>query len=259
MSKLELRNITKSYETGNGTLLTLDHINMDVKDGEFVCIVGPSGCGKTTLLNIVAGLEKPTEGEIFLDGRPVTDTSSDRVVVFQEGALFPWLTVIKNVEFGLTIAGVDKSKREQIAKKYIEMMHLWKFENSYVHQLSTGMKQRVALARALATDPQVLLMDEPFAPLDAITRDMLHAELQSIHAKTKKTILFVTHNVRESACLGDRVVVLTYRPASIKKEFITDFPRPRQIEDSFVIDSAKTIFKELKDEVQRAVMAENAT
>jgi len=132
-------------------------------------------------------------------------------------------------------------------------MHLSKFENSYVHQLSTGMKQRVAIARGLAMDPQVLLMDEPFAALDAQTRDMLHAELQNIHAKTRKTIVFVTHNVRESACLADRVLVLTYRPASIKREFLMNFPRPRQIEDHFVVDTAKVIFAELKDEVQRAV------
>lgn len=258
MSKLELRNITKAYETENGRVLALDHINLTVNDGEFVCLVGPSGCGKTTLLNVISGLEKPEEGEVFLDGQPVDGTSPDRLVVFQEGALFPWLTVIQNVEFGLRIAGLDKSKSEHVARKYIEMMHLRKFENSYVHQLSTGMKQRVAIARALAMDPQVLLMDEPFAALDAQTRDMLHAELQNIHARTKKTIVFVTHNVRESACLGDRVLVLTYRPGSIKKEFAIDYPRPRQIEDTGVINSAKAIFRELKDEVQRAVVAENA-
>jgi len=253
MSKLELRGITKYYETGNGRLLTLDNISLTVNDGEFLCIVGPSGCGKSTLLNIIAGLEKPQEGQVLLDGQQVNDTSPDRLVVFQEGALFPWLRVLENVEFGLSIAGVEKSQRQEIARRYLDMMHLARFENSYIHQLSTGMKQRVAIARGLAMDPQVLLMDEPFAALDAQTRDMLHAELQNIHAKTRKTIVFVTHNVRESACLADRVLVLTYRPATVKREFPINFPRPRQIEDHFVVDTAKVIFAELKDEVQRAV------
>lgn len=258
MSRLELKGITKNYENDNGGLLALNNIDLTVNDGEFLCIVGPSGCGKSTLLNIVAGLEKPDSGEVLLDGRPVNGTSPDRLLVFQEGALFPWLTVMQNVEFGLKISGVEKEKRDHIARKYLEMMHLSKFDKAYIHQLSTGMKQRVAIARALAMDPQILLMDEPFAALDAQTRDMLHAELQNIHAKTRKTILFVTHNVRESACLADRVVVLTYRPANVKKEFAINYPRPREIEDDGVIHSAKEIFKELKDEVQRAVIAENA-
>ncbi|MGH9923119.1 MAG: ABC transporter ATP-binding protein, partial [Nitrososphaerales archaeon] len=178
MAKLELHNISKMFEQHNGTMKALSNIDLKINEGEFVCFVGPSGCGKTTLLNIIAGLEKPDTGEVILDGRPVKDTGPDRTMVFQEGALFPWLKVIENVEFGLKVAGVEKEKRRERAMHYLDMMQLTKFADSYTYQLSTGMKQRVAIARSLVMDPEVLLMDEPFAALDAQTRDLLLVELQ---------------------------------------------------------------------------------
>ena len=174
---------------------TLDGIDLNVEDGEFVCIVGPSGCGKSTFLRITAGLEKPDNGEILLDNQPVNNTGPDRIMVFQEGALFPWLNVRDNVEYGLKIAGVPKEKRNEISDRYLDMMQLTQFATSYTYQLSTGMKQRVAIARALVMEPDVLLMDEPFAALDPQTRDLLLVEMQLIWQKTKKTIVFVTHNV----------------------------------------------------------------
>jgi NitT/TauT family transport system ATP-binding protein len=169
--------------------------------------VGPSGCGKTTLLNILAGLDKPSEGEVILNGHPVTETGPDRTMVFQENALFPWLKVLDNVEFGLKMAGVQKNKRQERAMHYLDMMQLTKFADAYTYQLSGGMKQRVAIARALVMDPEVLLMDEPFAALDSQTRDLLLVELQLLWAKTKKTIVFITHNILESVVLGNKVVV----------------------------------------------------
>lgn len=256
MAKLELHNISKIFNQNNGTMKTLSNINLQINEGEFVCFVGPSGCGKTTLLNIIAGLERPDTGEVVLDGRPVSDTGPDRTMVFQEGALFPWLRVIENVEFGLKIAGVQKEKRRERAMHYLDMMQLTKFADSYTYQLSTGMKQRVAIARSLVMDPEVLLMDEPFAALDAQTRDLLLVELQLIWQRTRKTIVFVTHNISESVCLGDRVVVFTHRPATIKNEFKIDYRRPRLIEDTNLSVYARAILKDLKSEVVAALKEE---
>ncbi|MGH9913605.1 MAG: ABC transporter ATP-binding protein, partial [Nitrososphaeraceae archaeon] len=193
-------------------MTAVEDINFSVDEGQFVCLVGPSGCGKSTMLNILAGLETPSSGTVVLNGKPVVSTGPDRIMVFQENALFPWLRVIENVEFGLKMAGVDKAKRYEIAIRYLDMMQLTKFTQSYIYQLSGGMKQRVAIARALVMDPEVLLMDEPFAALDSQTRDLLLVELQLIWAKTRKTIVFVTHNILESVCLGDKVIVFTSRP-----------------------------------------------
>src|SRR5262249_27582585 len=187
--------------------------------------------GKSTLLNILAGLDRPSNGQVVLNGQTVTETGPDRVMVFQENALFPWLKVIDNVEFGLKMAGVDKKTRFEISMRYLELMQLSKFANLYTYQLSGGMKQRVAIARALVTDPEVLLMDEPFAALDSQTRDLLLVELQLIWAKTRKTIIFVTHNILESVCLGDRVVVISKRPGTIKSEIEINYKRPRLPED----------------------------
>ncbi|MRN62144.1 MAG: ATP-binding cassette domain-containing protein, partial [Nitrosopumilales archaeon] len=211
MTKLELRNVTKGFEGNNGasSVTALENINLNIEEGQFVCFVGPSGCGKTTLLNILAGLDKPTSGEVILNGQPVRETGPDRIMVFQENALFPWLKVIDNVEFGLKMAGIEKEKRHEIAMHFLDMMQLKKFAEAFTYQLSGGMKQRVAIARALVTDPEVLLMDEPFAALDSQTRDLLMVELQLIWARTRKTIVFVTHNIAESVCLGDKVVVFT--------------------------------------------------
>ncbi|MBA2267690.1 MAG: ABC transporter ATP-binding protein [Nitrosopumilus sp.] len=254
MSKLELKNITKSFSVNSSSgerrrVLAVDNVNLSIEEGQFVCFVGPSGCGKSTILNIIAGLEKPTEGELVLNGQSVFETGPDRIMVFQENALFPWLTVIDNVEFGLKMVGVEKEKRNKIALHYLEMMDLSKFSKSYTYQLSGGMKQRVAIARALVMDPDILLMDEPFAALDSQTRDLLLVELQLIWAKTRKTIIFVTHNISESICLGDRVVVFTKRPARVKKEIEIDYRRPRLTEDSNLFEYNRLVLDELKSEI----------
>jgi len=256
LAKLELHNISKIYNQNNGAVKAITDVNLNINEGEFVCFVGPSGCGKTTLLNIIAGLEKPDSGEVILDGRVVSDTGPDRTMVFQEGALFPWLKVVENVEFGLKVAGVQKEKRRERAMHYLDMMQLTKFADSYTYQLSTGMKQRVAIARSLVMDPEVLLMDEPFAALDAQTRDLLLVELQLIWQRTRKTIIFVTHNISESVCLGDRVVVFTHRPARVKSEFKIDYRRPRLIEDTSLNIYARSILEELKGEVVAAIKEE---
>jgi NitT/TauT family transport system ATP-binding protein len=212
-------------------------------------LLGPSGCGKSTLLNIIAGLDKPTTGQVCSDGKIVKSTGTDRVMIFQSAALFPWLNVFDNVKFGLNMVGVPKAERQIIARRFLKMVHLSDFEQANVHELSGGMQQRVAIARALALNPSVLLMDEPFGALDAQTRDILHEELQTIWADTGKTILFVTHNVREAIVLGDRVVVFSARPGRIKKIFSIDLPRPRQIESYAVVDLARDIMAELRDDV----------
>ena len=248
--KLELRGVTKTFKSKNAALTALESIDLDVRVGEFVCLLGPSGCGKSTLLNIIAGLDKPTAGEVRIDGAIVTRPGTDRVMIFQNAALFPWLNVFDNVKFGLNMIGVPKPERQVVARKFLRMVHLGDFEQAYVHELSGGMKQRVAIARALALNPDVLLMDEPFGALDAQTRDILHDELQTIWADTRKTVLFVTHNVREAVVLGDRVVVFSARPGKIKKEFKIDLPRPRQIESYAVVDLAREIMSVLRDDVR---------
>ena len=253
MVKLEIKDVTKSFYRNDGKQSTIinaiENINFGVNDGEFVCLVGPSGCGKSTLLNILAGLDNPTNGQVVLNGRPITGTGPDRIMVFQENALFPWMKVIDNVEFGLKISKVEKIKRREIAMQYLDMMQLTKYAEAYVYQLSGGMKQRVSIARALVLDPEVLLMDEPFAALDSQTRDLLLVELQLIWAKTNKTIIFVTHNIIESVCLGDRVVIFTNRPGKIKKDIKIDYRRPRLTEDDNLKDFQRQILYELKSEM----------
>jgi len=257
MTKLQAKNIVKHFDHNGNSVLALDGINLNVEEGDFICIVGPSGCGKSTFLNIVAGLEKPDSGEILLNGNQITAPGPDRTMVFQEGALFPWLKVIDNVEFGLKMAGIPKDERRQISERYLDMMQLTKFADSYIYQLSTGMKQRVAIARALAMDPEILLMDEPFAALDSQTRDLLLVELQLIWERTKKTIIFVTHNISESIILGNRVVVFKNRPAKIKKEFVIDYRRPRLAEDENLQKYYHQILEELKSEVMARIKDEN--
>jgi len=252
MTKLEAKNIVKYFSHDSHKLEALGGINLKVEAGDFVCLVGPSGCGKSTFLRIVAGLEKPDEGEIIFDGHPVSETSPERIMVFQEGALFPWLKVQDNVEFGLKMAGIPKDERAKISNRYLDMMQLTKFANSYTYQLSTGMKQRVAIARALVMDPDVLLMDEPFASLDAQTRDLLLVEMQLIWEKTKKTILFVTHNVAEATVLGTKIAVFSNRPSIIKKEFENNFPRPRVTEDESLLKLQQAILAELRPEVKKS-------
>jgi len=257
ISKVALSEICLSYRTQSGErLLALDHINLQVKTGEFLCVVGPSGCGKSTLLLLIAGLHQQTSGQILVDGKPVQGPGTDRIMIFQEHGLFPWLTVSQNVEFGMKMKGISKAEREEKTRYYLRLVHLAKFKDSYIHQLSGGMRQRVAIARALATEPDVLLMDEPFAALDAQTRDLLHDELERIWSETGRTIIFVTHNVREAARLGDRVVLLTFRPGRVKSEFPIDLPRPRHLEDPVVARTAREILDELRDEINRSLEAE---
>ncbi len=254
--RLAIENIGKSFASKTATVQALNGVTFGVASGEFVCLLGPSGCGKSTLLNIIAGLDRPDEGQVCADDRIVDGPGTDRVVMFQDATLFPWLNVVDNVTFGLTMQGLPPKERGEKAKRYLQMVHLSHFEKASVHELSGGMKQRVALARALALDPAVLLMDEPFGALDAQTRDLLHVELQSIWAYTHKTIVFVTHNVREAIRLGDRVLVMSARPGKIKREFRILLPRPRSMEDHALVDMARVILDELKDEVNRAVAGE---
>ena len=257
MTKLEARNIVKRFDHNGNSVLALDGINLDVQEGDLICIVGPSGCGKSTFLNIVAGLEKPDAGEILLNGKPISTPGPDRIMVFQEGALFPWLKVIDNVEFGLKMARIPRDERRQISQRYLDMMQLTKFADSYTYQLSTGMKQRVAMARALVMDPEILLMDEPFAALDSQTRDLLLVELQLIWERTKKTIIFVTHNISESVILGNRVVIFKNRPSKIKKEIVINYRRPRLMEDENLQKYYHQILEELKSEVIARIKDEN--
>lgn len=251
MTKLQAHNIRKSFGSGDYRLHTLGGIDLAVDAGEFVCIVGPSGCGKSTFLRIVAGLDAPDSGRIIFDGHEVASTGPERIMVFQEGALFPWLSVSDNVSFGLKANNVPKDERDQISARYLDMMQLGQFAKYYPHQLSTGMKQRVAIARALAMDPDVLLMDEPFAALDTQTRYTLIGEMQEIWQRTKKTIIFVTHNVAEAAALGSRVVVFGNRPSKIRAEFRIDSPRPRHAEDGSLADIQSKILAALRPEVRR--------
>jgi len=252
--KVALEGISLSYNTNDDSkLLALDDIQLEVKAGEFLCIVGPSGCGKSTLLHLIAGLQKATSGQVRMDGRVVDSPGTDRILIFQELGLFPWLTVGENVEFGMKMKGVAKSERQEKTQHYLRLVHLSQFKDSYTHQLSGGMRQRVALARALATEPDVLLMDEPFAALDAQTRDLLHDELERIWAETGRTIIFVTHNVREAVRLGDRVALFTFRPGRIKREFSIDLPRPRQLEDVTVAKNAREILDELREEINKSL------
>lgn len=237
------------YESPDGLVAAIENVRLSVEEGQFICFVGPSGCGKSTLLNIIAGLDRPSTGEVILNGRRVTEPGPDRIMVFQDNALFPWLKVIDNVQFGLKVAGVEKKKRHEISMHYLDMMQLTKFAEAYTYQLSGGMKQRVSLARALVMDPEVLLMDEPFAALDSQTRDLLLVELQLIWAKTRKTILFVTHNISESVCLGDKVVVFTNRPGRVKKEIQIDYRRPRLTEDNNLYNYQRQVLDELKTEI----------
>lgn len=251
---LVIQGVSKRFKTKNKETHTLDKVDISFNKGEFVCLLGPSGCGKSTLLNVIAGLEKPTEGKVFLNNKEINDIGPDRAVMFQESALFPWLKVIDNVEFGMKIAGVPKEERREKAMHYLKMVHLTKFANSYIHELSGGMKQRVALARALTLDSEVLLMDEPFSALDSQTKSILQLELQKIWLETKKTIIFVTHNVEEAVILGSRVVVMAANPGRIKKEFKIELARPRNSMDLAYMVSK--VMKELEEEVEKVAKSE---
>jgi NitT/TauT family transport system ATP-binding protein len=252
---IEIHGLTKRFGTRKGETLALDRVDLTVGDGEFLCLVGPSGCGKSTMLNVVAGLERADAGRVLVGGKPIGGPGPDRSVMFQEAALFPWLTVAKNVEFGLELAGRPKVEWPERVERYLRLVHLWRFRDSFVHELSGGMRQRVALARALAPDPEVLLMDEPFAALDAQTRDVLHNEVQELWRQSKRTVVFVTHNVREAVRLGDRVIVLAARPGRVMLEVKIDIARPRSVEVE-VAHYVRRIMKVLKSEVDKVMQEE---
>ncbi|MFI1799628.1 ABC transporter ATP-binding protein [Streptomyces sp. NPDC020379] len=241
---VRIDHVHKSFGRAGAAQPVLDDITLDVRPGEFVCLLGASGCGKSTLLNLVAGLDRPTAGTIEVPGgRPA--------LMFQEHALFPWLTAGRNVELALRLRGVPRARRRAEAERLLELVRLGGAYGKRVHELSGGMRQRVALARALAQDSRLLLMDEPFAALDAITRDVLHHELTRIWSETSLSVLFVTHNVREAVRLAQRVVLLSSRPGRVAREWTVGIPQPRRIEDAAVADLSVEITEELRGEIRR--------
>lgn len=222
-SKLSLRHVSKRFRTGGRTVHALDDVSLEIGEGEFVCLVGPSGCGKSTLLNIIAGLEKADDGQVLTAGVPITAPGRDRMVMFQEAALFPWLDVLDNVLFGLKLKpGLTRAERVEVAQFYLKLVGLENFTKAYIHELSGGMKQRVALARSLAPNPRVLLMDEPFAALDALTRRRMQDELMQLWEETKFTVLFVTHSIPEAVRIGNRILLLSPHPGQVKGELNSD-------------------------------------
>ncbi|MCY9663989.1 ABC transporter ATP-binding protein [Paenibacillus alginolyticus] len=264
-AKISIQHVQKSFRIQRNLghlkedlqpISALKDINLEVKKGEFMVIVGPSGCGKSTLLDLLAGLTKPSSGQILLDGKAITGPNLDRGIVFQQYALFPWKTTLANVEFGLEAKGVGHKERRKIALEFIHLVGLAGFENRYPHEISGGMKQRVAIARSLAYDPEVLLMDEPFAALDAQTRETLQSELLRIWEATKKTIIFITHGIEEAVYLGQRVAVMTSRPGRIKKVIDIPFESRRSEEDlrshPDFVKLRHEVWDLLKDEVTRA-------
>jgi len=253
---IALESVAKHFTSRRGTHHALAGVSLTIEEGQFVCLLGPSGCGKSTLLNLIAGLDRADSGRVTLDGREITGPGPERSVMFQDSALFPWLSVRKNVDFGLELAGVrDKHERAARTETFLKKVHLWRFRDAYVHELSGGMRQRVALARALAPDPHVLLMDEPFAALDAQTRDVLHGELTEIWRATRKTVVFVTHNVREAVRLGDRVVLMATSPGRVKLDETIALARPRVTEGDVAYYVGR-IMKELRTEVEKVMREE---
>ena len=250
MPKIQISEVSKSFATSGRAALALGHVDLEVAEREFVCLLGPSGCGKSTLLNIVAGFLAPSTGRVVVDGRPVTAPGADRGVVFQEYVLFPWLTVAGNVEFGLKLKGVTASERARTVARYLEMVGLAPHAGKYPAQLSGGMKQRVAIARALANEPSIILMDEPFGALDAQTREVLQEELSRIQRLEHKTVVFVTHSIREAVFLADRVVVMTSAPGRIKQVFEIKLP---DVRDRFAPE-----FTQYESDITRVVKEEVA-
>lgn len=246
-AKIAVENVSKQFPSKQGIVQALDNVSLNINESDFVCLVGPSGCGKSTLLNIIAGLDSPDSGTVSMDGELITKPGRERMMMFQESALFPWLDVIGNVMFSLKRKpNLNNKERLEVAKYYLHLVKLDNFLHSSVHELSGGMKQRVALARALAPNPRVLLMDEPFGALDAMTREQLYGDIQHIWEARRKTIIFVTHNVREAVCLGNRVVLFSPHPGRIREEFTVDLPRPRDINSIELADYSLRITRALK-------------
>ncbi|UCV14519.1 ABC transporter ATP-binding protein [Quatrionicoccus australiensis] len=248
MSQIIVNNVQKVFKTPGKDVIALKDINLEIKAGEFVCLLGPSGCGKSTLLNAVAGFALPSAGEITVEGKKITGPGPERGMVFQEYALFPWMSVAQNIAFGLQVQKKEKAEIDLTVNQLLDLLHLTDFRDRFPKDLSGGMRQRVAIARVLALDSPIMLMDEPFGALDALTRRNLQDELLRIWEKLGKTILFVTHSIEESIYLADRIVVMTYRPGTVKRDQVVDMPRPR--------DPASAEFNELKRELGRLVMEE---
>ena len=249
--KVHIDHVVKKFNGRNGEMVALNGVDMDIHENEFICVVGPSGCGKSTLLNIIGGLETPTEGKVLVDGAEVTGPGPDRGIVYQQYALFPWLTVEKNVQFGLKLQGKSKEEAEELAHKYLKMVDLEGFTKAYPKELSGGMKQRVAIARAYAVNPKVLLMDEPFGALDAQTRTQLQQELLNTWEKEQKTCFFITHDVEEAIILAQRVVIMCARPGRVKEIVDIDIPYPRDQETKM-----SPRFLELKNHIWSQVYQE---
>jgi NitT/TauT family transport system ATP-binding protein len=259
--KLAVRDLVVTRRTASGAVITAtDRLTFEVATGEFVCLLGPSASGKTLLLNVLAGLEKPTSGEALVDGRPIVGPGPDRAVLFQEPSLFPWLSVIGNVELALELVGTPAGERRDLAKRWLANVHLERWADAQPHELSAGMRQRAALARALAADPDVLLGDEPFGALDAQARELLQREIQHVwlESESRTTFLFVTHNVREAALLADRVLVMSAAPGRLLEEFRIHAPRPRSLDDVLVARVVSEIHELLMWEVDASAAREMA-
>jgi NitT/TauT family transport system ATP-binding protein len=256
MSHISVRHLTKIFDgtTSSTRVVALDNISCEIPAGEFLCIIGPSGCGKSTLLHSIAGFVHGSSGETLQDGNKILRPGPDRIVMFQDYGLFPWLTVAENVEFGLLAKGVPAAERKETVQRYLELVKLEGFEQRLPHELSGGMKQRVSIARALAPDPAVILMDEPFAALDSLTRDILQEEILRIWEKTRKTFVLITHNIEEAVFLGDRVIIMTARPGRIKAQIEVDIARPR---DPSVRNSHPR-FLEIKEQLSQLLRTEIA-
>ena len=254
---LQLKDVYKTFKTHDKkSLSVLEGINLTVKEGEFLSILGPSGCGKSTLLNLIAGLEPTTSGEVLFKGEKIKGPSSKRVVVFQSDGLFPWLTIKENVAYGLKISGQRKEEADKKSEEMLKLVHLSKYIDAYPHELSGGMKQRAAIARALVMEPDLLLMDEPFAALDEQTRLVLHKELIDIWRKTKVTIVFITHNIRESVLLSEKIVVMSTRPGKLKKIFTPEIYRDGMTPSDLTLALEKDIMAVLKEEIEKVLKEE---
>jgi NitT/TauT family transport system ATP-binding protein len=257
--KLSLRGVSKTYRQASGEEVSaLVDVTLNVAPGEFLCVIGPSGCGKSTLLNLVAGLDRPDEGEVLMDDRPVRGPGPNRALLFQEPALFPWMSIVRNVEFALELGGAPRSVWRERAMHWLGKVHLSEFANAQPHEISPGMRQRAALARALACQPDVLLADEPFGALDAQSREVLQRELQDVWLETRNTFVFVTHNVREAVFLADRVVLMSARPGTLVAEHRISSPRPRDFADVLLTKVGVDVHDHLLKEVEGLAEAEEA-